>query len=58
MMVRLKGCVTVAWGEALSLTCTVKLKEPLAVGVPKIVPVVGEIFNPAGSESPALRFHE
>jgi hypothetical protein len=44
--------VTVAefvWiGELLSLTATVKLKVPLAVGVPAITPA-GERANPGGN---------
>ena len=35
-------------GELLSLTVTVKLEEPLEVGLPEIVPVVGENERPAG----------
>jgi hypothetical protein len=35
--------------EALSVTLTVKLADPAAVGLPEIVPP-GDIFSPAGSD--------
>ena len=40
----------VAETEALSVTLTVKLADPAAVGMPAIVPP--ERFNPAGSDPP------
>jgi hypothetical protein len=35
-------------GLPLSATATVKLAVPVAVGVPEIKPVVGEMLSPAG----------
>lgn len=35
-------------GEPLSLTVAVKLKVPLVVGVPEIMPVVAASVSPAG----------
>jgi hypothetical protein len=49
------GAVTVrlsdfeAVKEFASVTCTVKLLVPVAVGVPEITPVVGVSANPAGN---------
>ena len=45
-MVRLKAF----WAdkELASVTCTVKLLVPLAVGVPEITPVLGASDSPAG----------
>ena len=40
--------VALAEPEALSVTLTVKLDGPAAVGVPEIV--LPEMFNPAGSD--------
>lgn len=36
-------------GELLSLTVAVKVEAPLAVAVPEITPVEGEIDSPAGN---------
>ena len=46
-MVRLKAFCVVCWGEPLSVARIVKLNEPLAVGVPPIVPL-GETLSPSG----------
>jgi hypothetical protein len=52
--VRLKACVALwAVGLVESVTFTVKLKLPEAVGVPEIRPVDAAKLNPGGSE-PAL----
>jgi hypothetical protein len=52
--VRLRACVALwAVGVPESVTFTVKLKVPEAVGVPEIRPVDAAKLNPAGSE-PAL----
>ena len=45
--IMVSACEAVAF--ALSLTCTVKLEVPAAVGVPLIVPLA-ESERPAGSE--------
>jgi len=48
--VRVNGFVAVSGvGTVESVTFTVKLKEPAAVGVPEIVPVAADIVSPAGS---------
>jgi hypothetical protein len=48
--VRLNDCVAVcAVGEVASVTLTVKVKEPDAVGVPVIVPLDAASVRPAGS---------
>ena len=44
--VRLSALVAVS--ELASVTCTVKLAVPVAVGVPEIVPVLGARVSPAG----------
>jgi len=46
-IVMLKGLLAVF--EALSVTCTVKLKVPVFVGVPLMVPEVESIARPLGS---------
>jgi hypothetical protein len=51
-----KAFVAVAGAAALSLTSTVKLELPTAVGVPPIAPVDASKDKPAGSE-PALTDH-
>ncbi len=47
---RTKGSVATA--ERLSVTRTVKLKEPLVVGVPLMVPLAEPRDNPVGREPP------
>lgn len=44
-------------GLPASVTVTVKLAVPLAVGVPEITPVAGARVNPAG-KLPAVTDHE
>ena len=44
--VRLSALVAVS--ELASVTCTVKLAVPVAVGVPEMVPVLDARVNPAG----------
>ncbi len=51
VIVSVADCVST--GELLSLTLTVKLEEPLEVGVPEIVPV-GEIERPVGNWPDAI----
>jgi hypothetical protein len=46
--VNTKGVVADCWGEPLSLTVTFKGKEPLAAGVPEMMPVVAERVSPDG----------
>lgn len=46
--VRLNGAL--ADRELVSVTWTVKLLGPVAVGVPEIAPVAGARDNPAGNE--------
>jgi hypothetical protein len=41
-------------GLPLSLTATVKLNVPLAVGVPEMIPVVAARVSPAGRALPLL----
>jgi hypothetical protein len=55
MMVRENCALAVDAGEALSLTWTVKLKVPVTVGVPEIVPV-GASVRPAG-RAPEAKDH-
>ena len=43
------ACVSVCGGLSLSVTCTVKLEVPAAVGVPLIWPVEALIDSPEGS---------
>ena len=52
----LNGCVTVCTELLESMTLTVKLNVPAAVGVPVINPVVELMANPGGSD-PALIDH-
>jgi hypothetical protein len=47
--VRLKAFCVVCWGEPLSVARIVKLNEPLADGVPPIVPLA-ERLSPPGKE--------
>ena len=51
----LRGCVAVS--VVVSVTCTVKLELPVAVGVPEISPDVGIGENPVGRE-PAVMAQE
>ena len=44
----------VALTEKLSVTCTIKLLVPKAVGVPEIAPVLEESASPVGSEPEAI----
>ena len=46
VMMMVKACVAIV--DSASVTCTVKLKVPLFVGVPEITPLV-ERFNPGGN---------
>jgi hypothetical protein len=41
-------------GLPLSLTATVKLNVPLAVGVPEMIPVVAAKVSPAGRALPLV----
>ena len=43
------ACVSVCGGLSLSVTCTVKLDVPAAVGIPLITPVDALMDNPTGS---------
>ena len=47
----------VAEAPTLSVTLTVKAEVPFVVGIPEMMPVLGEIANPGGSV-PALMLHE
>ena len=51
---RVKEVDAVRAGLLVSVANTVKLEDPLAVGVPDIVPVEGARFNPAGSLPEAI----
>ena len=55
VIVRVEGamttdsCAVFVWaGFPASLTFAVKLKVPLAVGVPEMMPVAGDRLSPAG----------
>jgi hypothetical protein len=50
LTVMLSDLVVVSGGVLESLTCAVKLKLPVALGVPEIAPVVGLSVKPDGSE--------
>jgi len=52
----LRDCVAVLV-VVVSVTCTVKLELPVAVGVPEISPDVGSDKKPEGRE-PAVRVQE
>ena len=49
LMVRLNVADIVSGGAELSLTVTVTLEVPLAVGVPVMAPVLALIDKPAGN---------
>ena len=48
--VMLKTFVTACWGLPESVNMTVKLKTPVAVGVPEMTPVLLLSVRPVGSE--------
>jgi hypothetical protein len=50
--VRLRDLLLVS--ELESITCTVKVLVPVAVGTPEITPVPGVIVNPTGSVPDAM----
>ena len=47
-MVMLSGLVVVSTGLPASLTCATKLKVPVAVGVPLIIPLLELSVRPEG----------
>lgn len=47
LIVMLRACFAVCAGDSKSVACTVKEKDPLAVGVPEITPP-DEIAKPVG----------
>ena len=52
--VRLNAFVALCGGLLESVTWAVKLKFPVAVGVPEIAPVPGASVNPGGKEPLAI----